>query len=291
MKIYLFNFLFLMFGLLLYSFTMVSQEPSYFMHNELTFLWESEDDLKVPESVFYNSDENLLYVSNINGNPTAKDGNGFISKLSLDGEIKELKWAEGMDAPKGMGRLNGFLYVTDIDRVHKISFATGEIKKTFKVDNAKFLNDIDVHSSGDIFISDMQTSKIYRIRDGRLNLWLSDQKLERTNGLYATNDYLYIGMANKIVRVGYKNKDILPFIEDSESVDGLKQLNDGRLIFSDWQGRVYSADSDKPIVKLLDTRSVDKNAADIEYSKQHKMLFVPTFSGHTVSAYKVSGVP
>jgi len=96
MKSHLFHFLFLMFGLLLYSQTMVSQKPSYFMHNELIFLWETEDKLKVPESVFYSNDDNLLYVSNINGNPTAKDGNGFISKLSLSGEIKKLKFT-GLD--------------------------------------------------------------------------------------------------------------------------------------------------------------------------------------------------
>lgn len=289
MKFYLFNFLLWM-GLLFYPFIMVSQSPSYFMHNDLTFLWETSDELKVPESVFYNNDD-ILYVSNINGNSTDEDGNGFISKLSLKGEIKELKWAEGMDAPKGMGRAGNFLYVTDINKVHKISFTTGKIKKTLKVDEAKFLNDIDVHSSGDVYVSDMQTSKIYRIKDGRINLWLSDEKLNRTNGLLATEDYLYIGMANTIVRVGYRHKEISPFIENSGSVDGLKQLNDGRLLFSDWQGRIYSASSDGTVVKLLDTRSVDKNAADIEYSKQRKMLFVPTFSGNTVSAYKVSGVP
>jgi len=289
MKFYLFYFLLWM-GLLFYPFIMISQSPSYFMHNDLTFLWETSNELKVPESVFYNNDD-ILYVSNINGNSTDEDGNGFISKLSLTGEIKELKWAEGMDAPKGMGRAGNFLYVTDINKVHKISFTTGKIKKTLKVDEAKFLNDIDVHSSGDVYVSDMQTSKIYRIKNGRINLWLSDEKLNRTNGLFATEDYLYIGMANAIVRVGYKHKEILPFIENSGSVDGLKQLNDGRLLFSDWQGRIYSASTDGTVVKLLDTRSVDKNAADIEYSKQRKMLFVPTFSANTVSAYKVSGVP
>ena len=289
MKFYLFYFLLWM-GLLFYPFIMISQSPSYFMHNDLTFLWETSNELKVPESVFYNNDD-ILYVSNINGNSTDEDGNGFISKLSLTGEIKELKWAEGMDAPKGMGRAGNFLYVTDINKVHKISFRTGKIKNTLKVDEAKFLNDIDVHSSGDVYVSDMQTSKIYRIKNGRINLWLSDEKLNRTNGLFATEDYLYIGMANAIVRVGYKHKEILPFIENSGSVDGLKQLNDGRLLFSDWQGRIYSASTDGTVVKLLDTRSVDKNAADIEYSKQRKMLFVPTFSANTVSAYKVSGVP
>lgn len=290
MKTYLFSSL-LWIGLFLYSFTMVSQTPSYFMHNELTFLWETEDILKTPESVFYNQNDKVLFVSNINGNSTAKDGNGFISKLSLKGEIKELKWSEGMDAPKGMGRLGDFLYVTDINQVHKISFKTGKIEKSYMVDEAEFLNDIDVHRSGNVYISDMQTNKVYRIKDNSIKLWLSDKKLNRPNGLFAAKEHLYIGMSDQIIRVDYKNKEISGYIENSGSVDGLKQMHDGRFLFSDWQGRVYSASSDSPVVKLLDTRSVDKNAADIEYSKQRKLLFVPTFSANTVSAYKISGVP
>ena len=275
----------------LFPLTQSAQTPSYFMHNNLTFLWETSQKLKIPESVYYDQADAILYISNINGKPTAKDGNGFISKVGLDGEIRKLKWADGMHAPKGMGKFGEYLYVTDIDRVHKIKVATGEIVKSFFVEEAKFLNDIAVHASGDVFVSDMQTSKIYRIHNNSIRQWLDNGKLERTNGLYATDDYLYIGMAGQIIRVGYGDKIIKPFIGKTVSVDGLEHFTNDYFLFSDWQGRVYSASPDAAPVKLLDSRSVNKNAADIEFDRGQNILFVPTFMGNTVAAYKVSGIP
>ncbi len=290
MKSYLFHF-FTFIGLLILPMSIVSQTPSYFMHNNVSFLWETDQVLKIPESVFYNQQDNMLYVANINGKPNAKDGNGFISKISLNGEIEDLKWAGGMDAPKGMGRSGDFLYVTDVDRVHKISFQSGKIVKSYSVEEAKFLNDIDVHKSGDVYVSDMQTSKIYRIKNNSIALWLSDKQLKRTNGLYATESYLYIGMADQIVQVDYTDKKISRYIKNTGSVDGLKLFSGDSFLFSDWQGRVYSASPGESIVKLLDTRSVDKNAADIEFIKEKNILLVPTFMANSVSAYKISAIP
>ena len=40
-----------------------------------------------PESIVFDSKNNVLYVSNINGKPTEKNGTGYISKVSPDGKI------------------------------------------------------------------------------------------------------------------------------------------------------------------------------------------------------------
>lgn len=290
MKSYLF-YLFVFIGFITLPMSLVSQSPSYFTHNNVTFLWETDQVLRIPESVFYNQQDNMLYVSNINGKSNAKDGNGFISKVSLNGEVKKLKWAEGMDAPKGMGRSGDFLFVTDVDEVHKISFQTGEIVKSYLVEEAKFLNDIAVDEAGDVYVSDMQTSKIYRIKNNSINLWLSDEQLNRTNGLYTTDSFLYVGMADQIIQVDYNTKKITPFIQNTGGVDGLELFSGSHFLFSDWQGRVYSASPEQSIVKLLDTRSVDKNAADIEFIKGKNILLVPTFMANTVSAYQISAIP
>jgi len=66
--------------------------------------WETDTLLRTPESVLLDEGRNILYISNINGQPTDKDGNGFISKVTLDGKIENLKWVEGFDAPKVLGR-------------------------------------------------------------------------------------------------------------------------------------------------------------------------------------------
>lgn len=271
--------------------SLFSQSPSYFMHNNVAFLWETDDVLEVPESVFYNEDDDMLYVSNINGDSDAKDGNGFISKLSLNGEVKELKWAVGMNAPKGMGRSGDFLFVTDVDKVHKIRFSNGNVVKSYPVEEAEFLNDIAVSGSGDVYISDMKTSKIYRIKNDRIELWLSDKMLKRTNGLYTTRDHLYIGMADQIVRVDYNKNEISSFLKNTGGIDGLELFEGEHFLFSDWQGRVYVASPGKSITKLLDTRSANKNAADIEFIKDKKILLVPTFMANSVAAYRISAIP
>ena len=54
-------------------------------------LWETPAQLKTPESVPYEPNENVLFVSNIDGKPDEKDGQGFISKVSpINGTISEL---------------------------------------------------------------------------------------------------------------------------------------------------------------------------------------------------------
>jgi len=54
-------------------------------------VWETKKVPKTPESVLYDQIRDQIYVSNINGKPTEKDGNGFISLLDREGNIKNLK--------------------------------------------------------------------------------------------------------------------------------------------------------------------------------------------------------
>jgi DNA-binding beta-propeller fold protein YncE len=71
-----------------------------------------------PESV--NSDGKFLYVTNLGkaAAPTVKDGDGSISKLSLDGKlITQSITGEKLNAPKGTAVIKGVLYVADIDRI------------------------------------------------------------------------------------------------------------------------------------------------------------------------------
>ena len=58
---------------------------------KLVKLWESEPVFQTPESVYYDTVRSVCYVSNIAGQPAIKDGNGFISKLNLDGTIESFK--------------------------------------------------------------------------------------------------------------------------------------------------------------------------------------------------------
>jgi hypothetical protein len=140
----------------------ISQDIKIFQSEKLVKKWETPPTLLVPESVCFDPSSQSLFVSNINGLPTDKDGNGFISLLSTAGEITELRWVTGLNAPKGMGIFGEKLYVTDIDRVVVISIKSKTIEKFYEFPEAKFLNDIAMDIIGTVYVSDMMSTRIYR---------------------------------------------------------------------------------------------------------------------------------
>jgi hypothetical protein len=81
--------------------------------------------LQTPECVYWDAEQDAYFVSNINGDPTAADQNGFISKIGPDGKVIELKWIDGskksseLNAPKGILAAGNILYVADLDTVRK----------------------------------------------------------------------------------------------------------------------------------------------------------------------------
>ena len=155
-------------------------------------LWETTG-LKTPESALPDPTGTFAYVSNINGKPTDKDGNGFISKVSLkDGKIIELAWAKGLDAPKGMALANGHLYAADIDQLVEIDPANGKIVARYDAPGAKFLNDVAADGEGRIYVSDSSTSTIWRLAGGKFEKWMEGEALKFPNGLHVDGDKLII---------------------------------------------------------------------------------------------------
>ena len=137
----------------------------------LTQVWEATG-LKQPESAVYDPAKDTIYVSNVNGEPVGKDGNGFVSKLSPDGKVTELEWAKGLDAPKGMALVGDTLYVADIDTLVAIDTASGEVKQRYPAPGAKLLNDVTADSQGRVYVTDLLTNSIWRLEGGGFAAWL-----------------------------------------------------------------------------------------------------------------------
>ena len=103
---------------------------SLFAQHSVTKLWETDTLLKVPESVLFDADNNVLYVSNIDGTDGwAKDGKGSIAKVGLDGKIIAVEWVTGLNAPKGLGMYKGKLLAADIDEIVVIDIKKGAIEE------------------------------------------------------------------------------------------------------------------------------------------------------------------
>jgi hypothetical protein len=249
-------------------------------------VWQTPQELRVPESVMFDATRQLLYVANIAGMPTQKNGQGFISQVTLDGTIKNLRWVAGMNAPKGMGIYQGTLYVTDIDRIHAIDLSAGTIKKTWEVDGAKFLNDIAIDARGKVYISDMETKKLHALRDGKLEEFLT-LKQSKPNGLLMQGDQLLVGTAEGLCAVDTAAKTVTVLIAHAGGIDGLKPLAPGRYIVSNWLGKTQIIEKDKTPVLLMDTTAQKVNSADLEFIAEKNLLLIPTFFNNRVVAYRL----
>lgn len=252
----------------------------------LKFKWETEPSLTTCESVLHDEKKDVLYVSNINGAPDAKDGNGFISIVSMDGKVTEPSWVTGLDAPKGMGLHDGKLYVADINSVHEIDTETGKIAKTYRAEGSTFLNDITV--DGDkIYISDSRGGSIYVIEDGKLSTFISD--LAGPNGLFADNGALVVALwdAKTLNTLDPSSKQITSRTDGIDNPDGIEAIANNEYLVSSWNGMVHHIDADWNKTLVLDTRQDSVSSADIEYVKSKNLLLVPTFFNNTVVAYEV----
>src|SRR5438045_850737 len=87
--------------------------------------------LKVPESVRYDADLDVYYISNVNGNPSQKDNNGFIVRVKADSTGASTVLVQGgkggvtLNAPKGLAIKGDTLFVADIDAVRMFNRRTG----------------------------------------------------------------------------------------------------------------------------------------------------------------------
>lgn len=237
----------------------------------LTLKWETDTVLTTCESVLHDEKKDVLYVSNINGQPDAKDGNGFISTVSLDGKVTAASWATGMDAPKGMGLLNGKLYVADIDKVHEVDTETGKITNSHTVEGATFLNDITV-GNDKVYVSDSRGGAIYVIEDGKVTAFLSN--LQGPNGLFAENGDLVVAFwdAKTLNTIDVTSKDITLRTEGIENPDGIEAIDNNEYLVSSWNGLVHHVNSDWEKTLVLDTRNDSLSAADISIRTRKKSV-------------------
>lgn len=259
--------------------------------------------LKTPESVFYDAEMDLYFVSNLGGpQPLEKDNNGFISKINPDGTVNELKWvAAGMNgvtlnAPKGIGRYGDWLLVTDIDLVRVFDIHSGEHKMDIPLPGATFANDIAV-AKGVVYASDTgadQPGGVYTITfDGaemspEVKTLARGEELHNPNGVFEDHGTLYMVTygSNEVFAIQPDGSYKVVATAPTGSLDGIEMLKDGRLAFSSWEGKaIYTLDLKDNSISTLFTDL--ESPADIGYDMGRNLLLVPLFMKDKIVAEPV----
>lgn len=249
----------------------------------LTMVWETPETLITCESVLYDSSTGKIYVSNIEGNPTDKDGKGSISIIDKEGKIVNQDWITGLNAPKGMAISNGKLYVTDIDQLVEIDLETAKISNSYPVEGAEFLNDADAHD-GKIYFTDMNKGLLHVLEGGTVST-ISEGNTSINGVAVDANGKIYglDGSGLKMISSDGSSSMINSTVTGG---DGLIILGGGNFVASRWAGEIYFVSGDGETL-LLDTKDAGSNTADVGFIPEENLVLVPTFMKNKVVAYKL----
>lgn len=244
-----------------------------------------------PESMLYDAANDVIYVSNINGTPFDKDGNGFITKLAPDGKVVALKWIDGLDAPKGMAIADGTLYVADVDKLRAFDVATGEKKGETPIKGATFLNDVAV-MDGAVVVSDSGlkpgkegfepsgTDAVYRLdpATGKVAPLVKNKDLGRPNGLAAHGGTLYmVGFGAKQLSAIADGKATTVAELPTGGLDGLVIVDENTVYVSSWECNcVYKGSLAEGATFAAAVPDVE-SPADLGWDDKRKHLLIPLF--------------
>jgi sugar lactone lactonase YvrE len=260
----------------------------------LSPLWRSPRRLRIPESVVYDPDRDVLYVSNYDGyNPSRGEGRQSVARLTLGGEILDPEWVGGLFNPTGMAMVGGRLFVVERTGLAEIDPELGEIVARHAAPAPGFLNDVAADHLGRLYVTDSVTARILRFADGRFEEYLAGEIIGDPNGVAVQGQRLIVGSnADRCLKaVDLESRQVQVVACFAEGViDGIRPVRDGSLLVSHWQGRLYRIAPDGEVIRLLDSSTSGTRLADFDVVEDHDLLVLPTFDGNSVIGYSCRGL-
>lgn len=269
--------------------------PKPTAHSETEEVWATSDVFLTPESVLKDPGREVLYVSNFDTDFAGKSSpSGFISRLSLNGEILDLNWVEGLNAPAGMAIWRDTLYVAERRDLAAIDLESGMVVNRWPIPDVEFPNDVVGDSDGVIYITDTRSSnsrdaRIYRFQDGQFDVVANDG-IDRANGLWIHEGGLFVGNSGDgyLKRIDLETWAMEPvFSVGAGILDGIRVDEDGNLLVSRWGGQLFKVGPDGSVVEILNGEGQGWNIADFEYLPEEQLLVIPTFFENRVRAVRI----
>jgi sugar lactone lactonase YvrE len=266
----------------------------------------SDVGFSTPESVLHDPEEDVYLVANIHGGSAEKDGNGFISKVSPDGEVLDLRWIDGtapdviLHAPKGMAIVADTLFVTDIDCLRRFHRITGAPLQELCLEDATFLNDLSATFGGDLYFTDSGTDEapgaVYLLRqsaDVPQKVTLADgtvlegEWLGGPNGVYADRRGLYVATfgSGELFRVTPEGERLQLLFPSGMGLDGIVSLEERGFLFSSWgDSAVYWIHADGTVSPLVQEVEAP---ADIGFDAGRNRVLIPLFRADALKILEV----
>src|SRR5215216_6727385 len=265
-----------------------AQQQQQMTMSNIEKIWETPAQFKTPESVIYEPNENVLFVSSI-------------------------------DAPKGMAVVNNtnnsLLYVSDITDLVEVDVNSGKIINRYNAPGSGFLNDVASDNQGHVYVSDTVTNTIYRLdtknlvnksnnnNNASLQVWLQTPELNGPNGLYVddTNNRLIVvsfgafsNPGGSIRVVDLQNRTMSSLGEEGIAVpigglDGVEADSTGRYYYvtDNPAGKLYVVNSNGTGYETLDLQ--EQRTADLGTILDQNMIIIPMMQQNKLEAFRIMG--
>jgi sugar lactone lactonase YvrE len=254
-----------------------------------------------PEAVRYDEQTDRYLVSNLGLRGEGSGNDGFISILSPEGQIVDLRWIAGgvgtveLFDPLGIFLKGDTLYVADTRTIRLFDRASGTPKGALEIPDAVRLNDLTVDEAGVIYVTDSgsatQEGALYRIdADGRVDAFAErGPDLAKPNGIAITRDGLVVHGGLGSAALVFRTPDgavVREMILPTGRIDGIVALDDGGLLVASQDGgAVYHVAPNGVIQGVASGIAVP---AAVGFDTRRSRLLVPQISAATISFFNIA---
>jgi hypothetical protein len=257
-----------------------------------------------PESALYDPDQDVYFISNINGGLLDRDDNGFITRVNAQTLQVDLKWIESgkngvhLDGGKGMAIVGNTLYVSDVTAVKKFDRHTGAPLGEIPLPGATTINDLATDGTN-VFASDTgvipgpgnsfkptATDSIWEITNDKATKIASGTDLGQPNGLVVVDGKLWAITfgGDELYRLDNGKKTDVTKLPNRQ-LDGVVHLDDGSFVVTSWYASAIFRG--KPGGKFESILQSINTPADIGYDTKRHLLLVPNSTDNHVTLHPV----
>lgn len=236
--------------------------------------WIRDGGLLNIESIIYDEINQVFYATNgLNYEPGT---NGFISKISENGNLQELKWIENLNRPTGLAIQDSLLYVADVNSLVVINTRNGKIVEKFLEPIANSgLNDVAISENGKVYVSASFVHAIFRLNNGKLELWSQDeQKLEWANGLIAHDQQIIVaGLSLSAISIDSKKITQIELSSPIKDFDGIVPDGLGGYFLTTVENSgLFHLNEQHNVTKLLED---DVYFGDLAFNSDRNEIYIP----------------
>jgi sugar lactone lactonase YvrE len=255
--------------------------------------------LRNPESVRYDSTEDVFFISNMSGYGSVKDGDGYIVRVTAGDPKQTAIFIQGgangvtLDAPKGMAIAGDTLWVADIDKLRGFDRTSGAPIATidFAPQGAILLNDVAA-GPGELRVTDtgirmddkgnyvVGPSRVFAVgANAAIRVVATDAVVKQPNGIAwdaANHRWIVVSFDqfswNVVALSASDGAHTLLSREKQGRLDGVEVLPSGGILYASW------ADSSIHLLQGGHDRQVIREVtfpADIGFDTRRRRVAIP----------------